>query len=67
MASSFQSMKSGEKTNIARNEKEMFKDKRKFDIEGNKRETLCVIMCLKGQYHHNQSRLSTGHGIGVLV
>ena len=22
---------------------------------------------LKGQYHHNQSRLSTGHGIGILV
>ena len=22
---------------------------------------------LKGQYRHNQSRLSTGHGIGVIV
>ena len=29
----------------------------------------CVagILELKGQYHHDQSRLSTGHGIGVLV
>ena len=26
-----------------------------------------LAMNLKGQYHHDQSRLSTGHGIGVLV
>ena len=25
------------------------------------------FLILKGQYHHDQSRLSTGHGIGVLV
>ena len=26
-----------------------------------------IFHALKGQYRHNQSRLSTGHGIGVLV
>ena len=26
-----------------------------------------LIFILKGQYHHNQRRPSTGHGIGVLV
>ena len=27
----------------------------------------CCTFPLKGQYCHNQSKLSTGHGIGVLV
>ena len=35
-------------------------------------DTLCSMTllchgCLKGQYRHNQSRLSTGNGIGVRV
>ena len=29
--------------------------------------TMCIHSNLKGQYRHDQSRLSTGHGIGVLV
>ena len=28
---------------------------------------LVFIISLMGQYRHNQSRRSTGHGIGVLV
>ena len=32
-----------------------------------KLQVIIMQVCLKGQYHHDQSRLLTGHGIGVIV
>ena len=40
---------------------------KKYLLSNNIYEIGTRLVILKGQYHHNQSRLSIGHGIGVLV